>query len=68
MMPRTARLIFTGYSHHLIQRGKKAHRGLFRVRLDDDRVTEIFKATNGNHSFGSARFENDIERMFGRRA
>ena len=47
---------------------QKAYRDLFRVHLDDDRLSEIRKATNGNYGLGSDKFKEDIELMLGRRA
>ncbi|MHB8406252.1 MAG: transposase [Gammaproteobacteria bacterium] len=44
-----------------------AYRQLFKARMDQERVGEIRKATNGNYVLGNQRFRLEIERMLKRR-
>ncbi len=46
---------------------RAAYRALFRTDLDPEVVGEIRAATNGNYALGSARFQEDIQVMLGRR-
>jgi putative transposase len=45
----------------------EAYRGLFKAQIDDDAMNEIRSATNGNYVLGSVRFQQEIERVLGRR-
>jgi putative transposase len=46
---------------------QKAYRELFRHELEPGEIDKIRKATNGNFSFGTNRFNADISKMLNRR-
>ena len=46
---------------------RRHYRRLFASRLDDQAVAEIRDATNGNFVLGNQRFQEQIEKMLGRR-
>jgi putative transposase len=46
---------------------REAYRGLFKAHLDHEMLDQIRSATNGNYALGSARFQEEIERILGRR-
>jgi putative transposase len=46
---------------------REAYRGLFKAHLDDGLVDGIRAATNGNYVLGTRRFQEEVERMLGRR-
>ncbi len=46
---------------------KSAYRRLFEAGFDSDRLTAIRDATNGNYVLGDGRFQEEIEKMIGRR-
>lgn len=46
---------------------RKAYKGLFDAHLDDSVINGIREATNGNYVLGNERFQEEIEKMLGRR-
>ena len=47
---------------------RAAYKALFRAHLDEEIVTQIRSATNGNYALGNERFQKEIEAALGRRA
>ena len=47
---------------------RAAYKALFKAHLDEEIVTQIRSATNGNYALGSERFQKEIEAALGRRA
>jgi putative transposase len=47
---------------------RESYRALFKAHLGEPLVDQIRQATNGNHSLGNARFQEEIEATLGRRA
>lgn len=46
---------------------REAYRGLFKAHMDDGMMNNIRAATNGNYVLGTARFQEEIGQMLGRR-
>lgn len=46
----------------------EAYRALFKAHLDEEVVSQIRSATNGNFALGSERFQREVETTLGRRA
>ena len=46
---------------------REAYRGLFKAHMDDGMMDNIRAATNGNYVLGTARFQEQIGQMLGRR-
>ena len=46
---------------------REAYRGLFKAHMDDGMMDNIRAATNGNYVLGTARFQEEIGQMLGRR-
>jgi len=46
---------------------RRNYRHLFDAHLDEQAIAEIRIATNGNYVLGNKRFQNEIEKMLGRR-
>ena len=45
----------------------RRYRHLFDAHLDEEAIEDIRSATNGNYVLGNKRFQDEIEKMLGRR-
>ena len=46
---------------------RRNYRHLFDAHLDEQAIGDIRSATNGNYVLGNKRFQDEIEKMLGRR-
>ncbi|CAG4885318.1 protein of unknown function [Georgfuchsia toluolica] len=46
---------------------RKNYRELFKAHIDPETLDQIHSATNGNYVLGEARFQQEIEKILGRR-
>jgi putative transposase len=50
-----------------MRRGGEAYGSLFRAHLDEQVLSQIRQATNGNYALGGRRFQAQIAKALGRR-